>query len=311
MTQPTGPRRPPANRRQRARQSAGELPVRLKHARTTAEHRFPVIVRLAEQLVRINILDLATRLAAQVFLTAMPLLFALAAFAPSFVRQQLVDSIRTLFGLTGAPLDQLKELYQSGEDDTFVQTSGAIGVLMALLSATACARVVQRLCEKSWELPKSGARIVVWRWFAWLCSWVVILIVQQPLRTGFGAGLWLGIPLSFVSTTLVWWWTQHLLLGTRTRWLPLLPGALFTALSMTVLGLTAKIYMPIALDNSQAKFGSLGPVFTLLSWLIVVSAAVVGSIALGQVVATEPPVSDRLGPVLRESAPTPPEPGGS
>lgn len=288
----------------RLRRALSGLPAKLQLRRLQAERRFPVITRLAAQLLRINILDVATRFAAQVFLTAMPLLFVMAAFAPKFVSDQMVESARSIFGLSGAPLDELKSLY-TNDEGTFVETSGVIGAMMALLSATACARVVQRLCERSWELPKSGTRIAAWRWLAWICSWGLILIAQQPLRDGFGAGLWLGLPLTFVTTTAVWWWTQHLLLGPRSRWLPLLPGALLTAFSMMILSLTARIYMPLALNNSQHKFGALGPVFTLLSWLIVVSAAIVGSIALGQVLATEPPLSHWLGPILHEPDPTP------
>ncbi|MFC1419545.1 ribonuclease BN [Streptacidiphilus cavernicola] len=312
MTQPTGPRPQPPQSPQQSlprglRQRLNELPATLLRLRATAEQRLPVITRFAAQLVRINILDVATRLAAQIFLTALPLLFVVAAFAPQGVRNQLVDSLREVFGLSGAPLDQLQSVYQGG-NDSFVQTTGVIGVLVALASATVCARVLQRLCERSWELPKSGTRIAAWRWFIWVCSWILIMIAQQPLRTGFGAGLWLGIPLSFAAGVLEWWWTQHLLLGARARWLPLLPGALLGAVAMTALSLTAKIYMPIAINNSQNKFGGLGPVFTLLSWLIVICAAVVGSISLGQVVATEPPVSHWLGPVLREQGPAGPAP---
>ena len=306
MTQPT------SSRTRQARRFLSELPETLQRRRAAAERQFPVIIRLAAQLLRINILDVATRLAAQVFLTAMPLLFVVAAFAPKGVQNQLVESLRTVFGLQGAPLDELKALYRNG-DDAFVNTSGVIGALMALISATACARVVQRLCEKSWELPKSGTRIAAWRWLAWICSWLVILIAQQPLRTGFGEGLWLGVPLSFLATLAVWWWTQHLLLGPRSRWLPLIPGAVLVAVSMTALSMTARIYMPVAINNSQQKFGGLGPVFTLLSWLIVLCAAIVGSISLGQVLATEPPLATWLGPVLRnpptEPPSEPPEPG--
>ena len=306
MTQPT------SSRTRQARRFLSELPETLQRRRAAAERQFPVIIRLAAQLLRINILDVATRLAAQVFLTAMPLLFVVAAFAPKGVQNQLVESLRTVFGLQGAPLDELKALYRNG-DDAFVNTSGVIGALMALISATACARVVQRLCEKSWELPKSGTRIAAWRWLAWICSWLVILIAQQPLRTGFGEGLWLGVPLSFLATLAVWWWTQHLLLGPRSRWLPLIPGAVLVAVSMTALSMTARIYMPVAINNSQQKFGGLGPVFTLLSWLIVLCAAIVGSISLGRVLATEPPLATWLGPVLRkpptEPPSEPPEPG--
>jgi membrane protein len=299
MTQPT------SSRTRQARRFLSELPETLQRRRAAAERQFPVITRLAAQLLRINILDVATRLAAQMFLTAMPLLFVVAAFAPKGVQNQLVESLRTVFGLQGAPLDELKALYRNG-DDAFVNTSGVIGALMALISATACARVVQRLCEKSWQLPKSGTRMAAWRWLAWICSWLVILIAQQPLRTGFGEGLWLGIPLSFLATLAVWWWTQHLLLGPRSRWLPLVPGAVLVAVSMTALSMTARIYMPIAIDNSQQKFGGLGPIFTLLSWLIVLCVAIVGSLPLGQVLATEPPLSIWLGPILREPPPANP-----
>ncbi|MFC1411754.1 YhjD/YihY/BrkB family envelope integrity protein [Streptacidiphilus sp. N1-12] len=295
---------PPPRKHRPARQALKELPATAQRLRVTAEQRLPVITRLTAQLLVINILDVATRLAAQLFLTSVPLLFAIAAFAPQFVRDQLVESVRTVFGLTGQPLDQLTDLYRN-TDDAFVNTTGVIGALMALMSATACSRVVQRLCEKSWGLPKAGARIAVWRWFAWICSWLVILIAQQPLRTGFGAGLWLGIPLSFLASALVWWWTQHLLLGPRSRWRPLLPGAVLTAVAMTALSMTALIYMPLAINNSQQKFGSLGPVFTMLSWLIVLCVGIVGGIALGQVLATEPPLSHWAGPVLHQPEPGP------
>lgn len=261
--------------------------------RAAAERRFPVITALTARLIAVNVLDAATRLAAQIFLTAVPLLFVVAAFAPRGVRDQLIDSARDVFGLTGASEQQLRQVHGSN-DEELQQTTGAIGVVVTLLSATATSRAVARICERAWRLPKSSARVAVWRWFAWIVAWLGVLVVQGPLRDGFGAGLWLGAPLIFLADVPLWWWTQRLLLGARVPWRLLLPGAVITALAMTALSVTARVYMPTALNRSLAAYGSLGSIFTLLSWLIATCAVITFTITAGAVLATEPPLDHVL-----------------
>ena len=147
-----------------------------------------------------------------------------------------------------------------------------------------------RVCERAWRLPRAAARLVAWRWFAWIVAWVAVLALQGPLRSGLGAGPWLGVPLIFLTDVLVWWWTQRLLLGGRVPWARLLPGSALTALAMTALSVTARFYMPKALNRSLATYGSLGSVFTLLSWLIAICAVLTFTITAGAVLATEPPL---------------------
>ncbi|MFJ5613423.1 YhjD/YihY/BrkB family envelope integrity protein [Streptomyces sp. NPDC093221] len=266
--------------------------LRLRHA---AERRFPVITELTARLLSVNLLDAGTRLAAQLFLTAVPLLFVVAAFAPKTVRDQLVSTARNVFGLTGASDEQLRQVYSANGGD-LRQTIGVIGVLMALLSATACSRAMARVCERAWGLPRASVRVAVWRWVVWIAAWMVALVLQGPLRDGFGVGLWVGLPLTFLADVLVWWWTQRLLLSKRVAWLPLLPGAILTALAMTALSVTARLYMPTALNRSLANYGSLGSVFTMLSWLIAICAVLTFTITAGAVLASEPPLASLLGP---------------
>ncbi|MFD5425292.1 YhjD/YihY/BrkB family envelope integrity protein [Streptomyces sp. NPDC127084] len=262
---------------------------------TRTEARFPVMTRLTTRMVAVNIFDSATRLAAQCFLTAIPLLFVVGSFAPEAVRDQLMNSVQAIFGLTGPAQAQLEHVYKSAKDDGLRQATGVIGALIVLLSATACSRAMQRLCKRAWLIPRTGAKIAPWRWVAWIGVWLAVLIVQAPVREGFGTGLWLAVPVTLLTQILLWWWSQHLLLGGLVGWRPLLPGAVLTGAVTTVLSITSRFYMPRALNRSLSEYGALGPVFTLLSWLIVLCVAIALGITAGAVLAREPWLARRLG----------------
>ncbi|WP_405486165.1 YhjD/YihY/BrkB family envelope integrity protein [Streptomyces sp. NBC_00096] len=254
----------------------------------------PLLGRLLEQLAAVRVLDCATRLAAQAFLGAVPAVFVIAALAPDWLQDQLISSIRTTLGLQDAALDQVQSVY-SASDPTAVTSTGWVGVVVTLLSATACSRALQRTCERSWHLPKAKVRVAAWRWLAWLVVWLVALLFQGLVQTAFGAGRATGFALVVVSGTLLWWWTQHLLLGARIPWLPLLPGALLAGVGEQLLTVASRVYMPVAVERSMQQFGSLGSVFVLLSWLIGFFLVITLAIAVGYVVAHEPLPAGWLG----------------
>ncbi|WP_069884040.1 YhjD/YihY/BrkB family envelope integrity protein [Streptomyces luteocolor] len=252
----------------------------------------PLAGRVVQQLVHVSILDMATRLAAQAFLAALPMLIALASFSPEAVRRELVRSVRTLVGTSGPVIRQAEDVSAGG--DTVLHSWGAAGVLVALLSATAFTRALQRLCERSWGLARSGVRLVAWRWAVWLLVWATMLIVQGILHRAFGAGAVLGVPLQVAAAVLMWWWTQHLLLAGRVPWLPLLPGALLTGTGVVAFCAVSGLWLPRALRLSVDRYGALGSVFTLLSWLIVFFTIVVFGVAVGRTLCQEEFVRRRL-----------------
>ncbi|MFJ8044522.1 YhjD/YihY/BrkB family envelope integrity protein [Kitasatospora sp. NPDC096147] len=298
MTQP-----PPAGRDSSSSEESGSgsrgdrLKARSAALTATAKglpDRVPLVGRAVGQLIRVNLLDNATRLAAQAFLSALPALFVVAVFAPASVRDGVVGSLKDQLGIEGEAQQQVRQLMAAGSDDV-TQSFGVVGALVTLLSATALSRAMQRVCERCWELPKSGVRLAAWRWLAWLVVWLAFLVGQAPVRKGFGAGPWLGLPLYLLLATALWWWTQHLLLGNRVRWFPLLPGAVLCGVAVLGLGLAAQLYLPRAVAQSVDRFGPYGVVFTSLSWLIVLFSAVTLAISLGRVLAEEPVVARLLG----------------
>ncbi len=254
--------------------------------------RTPVIGRMLGRLIRVNWMEASARLAAQTFLAALPLLIVVAAFAPKRIQDVLVDSVQALLG-EDAPVGDIKETFgaQGGTKETY----GAVGVFVTLISATALSRALQRVCERCWDLPKAGARMSAWRWLVWLLGWLAALLVQAPLRHGFGGGTGLGVVLSLVTSVLLWWWTQHLLLGARMRWKPLLPGAVLAGVGMVTYVYVSGVFMPANMRRTTAQFGSLGYVFAMLSWLIGGCCVVVAGIALGQVTAGSGPFPRWLG----------------
>ncbi len=294
--------------RERAAALSAKSRARTQALSATAQElpgRIPLVGHAVDQLIRVNLLDNATRLAAQAFLSAMPALFVVAAFAPASVREGLLSTLRDQLGLQGPTADQVRQVMQSGHDAE-AQTFGAIGVLVTLISATALSRAMQRVCERCWALPRAATRLAAWRWLVWLGVWLAYLVFEGPIRKGFGAGWWLGAPLTFLILTALWWWSQHLLLGARVRWQPLLPGALLCGVALTGVTVASQIYLPRAMSQSVQQFGPYGVVFTFLSWLIVIFAAVTLAISLGRVVAEDEKVARVLGPV-RRPAPGPPQ----
>ncbi|MFC7840378.1 YhjD/YihY/BrkB family envelope integrity protein [Streptomyces sp. NPDC057382] len=268
--------------------------ARLRSAASRFRARFPLITALVERMLAVNIFDSATRIAAQSFLTAIPLLFVLGAYAPTALKEQVATSVSTVFGLSAQEKAQLQQVFQPPTAE-LRQATGLVGGLMVLLSATAVSRAVQRLCRRAWQLPRSGPSVAAWRWLAWIALWLGALVVQGLLRSQLGPVL--GFAIGLLPQTAMWWWTQHLLLGGQIRWGPLLPGAVITALAVSGLSLAAQFYMPRALKRALDAYGAAGSVFVLLSWLIVLCTAIAVGLSVGAVLSQSTSLRRTLGTV--------------
>ncbi|MFD8525217.1 YhjD/YihY/BrkB family envelope integrity protein [Streptomyces capillispiralis] len=253
-------------------------------ARVAAVLRSGAVARLLSRLSALNVVEGSVRLAAQAFLTALPLLMTVAAFAPGWLQDLLADSLRAVLGVRGDTLEELREVFSA--TGTTRSTTGAVGVVVTLVSATAFSRALQAVCERCWHLPRAPVRTAVWRWLLWLVVWLAFLLLQAPLRSGFGGGAVTGLVLSLLSAAMLWWWSQHLLLGGRIGWRSLLPGALLAGTGTVLLSWAARLLVPAAMERSLDEFGPLGPVFTFLSWLIAVFLVAVSGLALGEYVAS-------------------------
>ncbi|MFG3505932.1 ribonuclease BN [Streptomyces sp. NPDC047821] len=278
--------------------SRGRAAGRLTAWRRAAVLRSGAAARLLSRLSALNIVEGSVRLAAQAFLTALPLLMTVAAFAPDWMEDLLADSVRAVLGMSGETLEEMRKVFAAS--GTPRNTVGAVGVVVTLLSATAFSRALQAVCERCWRLPRAPVRTALWRWLLWLVVWLAFLLLQAPLREGFGGGAVTGLVLSLLSAALLWWWSQHLLLGGRVGWGSLLPGALLAGAGTVLLSRAARVLVPTAMERSLDEFGPLGPVFTFLSWLIAVFLVAVSGLALGEYVSGSPWYARVAAPLRRD-----------
>jgi uncharacterized BrkB/YihY/UPF0761 family membrane protein len=85
--------------------------------------------------------------------------------------------------------------------------------------------------------------------------------------------------------------TPYVLLLGRVRLRALLPGGLLTAAAVLILGRVASIVLPRSVASNERHFGTIGVVFAIESWLVVVACAIVGMAVIGAVVVqTDGPV---------------------
>ncbi|HEY1821451.1 MAG TPA: YhjD/YihY/BrkB family envelope integrity protein [Trebonia sp.] len=272
----------------RPRGTARPLAAAADRARQFARTYAPRLSGLIGQLAHVRLVETATVLAAQAFLTAGPVLLAVAALSPDPVQVWLRTSLRAFFGLRGAALEEAQQIFGSYDDETRA-AYGAIGIIIMLASATGLSRALQQTCERSWDLPHAKARVVAWRWLPCLFVMLAVLLAEATAQNGLGVGPAVAVPLSMAISTPMWWWTQHLLLGGRIAWPPLLPGAVLAAVGTAFLFWASQAYMPGALNRAIAQSGPLGSVFTILTWLIVFWGLVTAGLAVGYTVARARP----------------------
>jgi membrane protein len=240
----------------------------------------PLIVRL----VQVGLVPSAVVLAAQTFMALFPLLIALIAIAPSSVGNSIAETLRAKLGLHGSADASVHQLVKTHNELRGWVT--VIGVLVVLGAATSFTRALQRTYEAAWQLPKLGLRGRL-RGLVWLVGMVAyIALAAAAVRLTAGAGPAVSVlrwAFSVVTTVVIWWWTPFLLLGGRVRARALLPGAVLTAAELLALGAAANLYLPHAIGSQETRYGTIGVVFAIQSWLVVVAGAVVLAAVLGAV----------------------------
>lgn len=230
--------------------------------------------RLAEPLLRFNMLDRSLALGAQAFGALIPLMIVLEAVEPGDAG--MADEVVDRFNLSGAGAEAVTEAFAVTDDQT---STTALSVLVLVVSVLSFTRRLQRLYEDTWEFEQRGLRGTGWG-LAWIVFFVVYASLHPALEELVDSTA--GLVLSLAGAFLLGLLTPYLLLGRRLPWRRLTRQAGLTAGGVTLLGIWSAIYMPRAIESSAGAYGAIGIAFALLTWLwglgiVLVASAVYGS----------------------------------
>jgi membrane protein len=274
---------------------------------TDLRRRIEPAVRMAQaglpgqilgRLVEVRFLDRTVILAAQAFSAILPLFIVVTTISPHPGGDSPGAFLARRLGLTA---DDVSSLQVAVVPPPSARASiGALGVVLAVLTATSFARALQRSYELAWRLPRAGLR-AAWRALALvigLALYVELLFLFGRLVRGVPAGTLLEDLVTLAGACALWTGSGWILLGGRVRLRLLAAGGLLTAVGFAVLRRLSAFYLPTLVIGNQQQFGLLGVAFTLFSWLSACAFVIVVATVVGAVLAEDP---GRLGQRIRAS----------
>jgi membrane protein len=185
--------------------------------------------------------------------------------------------------LSPAAQADVRSLFRSNQ--TVHTGTTAFSAFFTIVSAYAWPAALQRVYVRMWGLSTRGLRDL-WRPILWLPSLFVLIAavaasgsITSGVRGALLTGV-VGFPLVLAWT----WWTQHLLLSGRVSWRALRAGAVATAIGLIGFSVFNTLYLSGAIVYNSGRYGPLGVVFVLMTWLTAFSLVMLGGALVGHTV---------------------------
>jgi membrane protein len=241
--------------------------------------------RIRRRARELDVVNHALILASLSLTLLIPALVTLAAILPIGRDTGLAAGAMRRLGLSGQAAADLRQLFPTSRANAGSIT--AFSAAVTLFFAVGWPAELGRGYQSIWGLPSRGLRDL-WRTVPWLVSFIAVLAVTAGsgrLVPGDGGVILTGV--IAVPVIFLWaWWSQHLLLGGRIEWRALFAGAVTTSLCLLAFNLGMHVYLPRAIVENHDKYGPIGVVFALLSWIIGFSVIMLGGPLAGHTIHT-------------------------
>ncbi|MCC9308353.1 YihY/virulence factor BrkB family protein [Kitasatospora sp. RB6PN24] len=237
-------------------------------------------LRVVNRFQRIVGFDRSMALASSALTALIPLAVLLASLlrhvGGADVAQRLIDR----YGLTGGGAEAVRNLFVGGGAETGINL---LGIFFLVLSTLSFERATQRLIEQSWELAPLGVRNTR-NGLRWILVLTVYLAVAGWVHAALG-----GRPLELLAnicqaplTAVFLVWSGTVLSARRVGWWDLVPFGLVAAALAAVYSVGAGVYMPHLFNSYATRYGPVGAVFAMITFLFGGMLLLVGSSALGR-----------------------------
>lgn len=209
-------------------------------------------------------------------------LFALTLLAVAVVgfidadRQNVAEHIVEFLGVTGAAAKTVTDAVDRARQTR--EVASIVGLLGLVWTGSGFALAIANSYDVAWRVPHRATRERILG-LGWLFGFGVIITVSVYITT-FIEKLPIAVsPLVFLAgaavNTVLWLWTSWVLPNRRVPWRAVLPAAVVGGVAFEVLKIAGGIIVPRLVAKSSALYGTIGVVFALLAWLLILGRLVV------------------------------------
>ena len=242
---------------------------------------------LVSRIGQLELLDRAYTLAAQSFVTLLPLILALAAALASPGSNIVAEEFIQRFGLVGAAARSVEELIQVRSEGIYW-----LGLALTLYAAFTLSKRASRAYNAVWQTPQLPIRDQ-WRSMVWILAQLVLVIVVTELR-GFARDSGPVLAVLAVAAVIVAWaaaevLTQTLLTRGQVLRSRILVAAAFATVGRLGIGVWSSLFLTRSMVRQAEAYGPIGVVFALFTGLLVYWVVLLGSTLLAAVL-TDPDV---------------------
>ncbi|MEV6649886.1 YhjD/YihY/BrkB family envelope integrity protein [Streptomyces sp. NPDC051219] len=221
---------------------------------------------LWSRLSAIDFLNNCFQLAALALLCFFPFLIVVTALAGRDAATTVVGWL----GLNQQAAQALASLFATQGEDSGSFTVAS--VCMLVIGAVAVAGTLQSWYQRLFDVPCRGWRDIPAQ-LCWLGGLLAYCAAQALVGKALDRPVLLGL-FGLAAAMCFWWVTMYVLLMPTVRWRALLPPAIVTALCWTGLGVFSARYFSAAIVDNNERYGPIGVVIVLLSWLVAVGVVI-------------------------------------
>jgi membrane protein len=230
------------------------------------------------QLKTLHFLDWTLIFGAELLWSALPFMILLSSLA----NERIDDDLSRHIGLNGQGAHIVHTLFRNRP--THAAEPIITGLLFAFAGIIAVVGSLQVIYERLFEQDHRGWRDLP-RFIAWVFALLGLLILEgaidKPERSALGPIV--QAVLGFVVVAAFFAWTMHFLLAGRVPWRLVIEPALVTALLWTGLALFSSLYFSSVVIDDSRLYGTIGVVFTLLTWFILIGSVIMLGATFGAV----------------------------
>jgi membrane protein len=219
-----------------------------KYAGSSAEH-------LWRRLDSMDFINRGILFAATLFLCFFPFLIV----ANALAGRSAASGLARHLGLNQQAAADVGGLFTSSAATSSAVTGTAWAFF--ILGGGAAAAAIQELYERAFELDRRGVRDML-RGLSSAGGPVLLAVIGLVVFTGF------------------WWFTIWFLLAGRISWRDLFPAAVATAVFWVGMEAVFSVVFSGIVISDDKKYGPIGVVFALMSWLIAIGVVIIlGAVA--------------------------------